>query len=54
MSTTLDNPIIKPVFAKLTPDMTREQIERNLIAALKKSGITIQPNPKKPDEGVAS
>ena len=54
MSTKLDNPIIKPVFAKLTPDMTREQIKRNLIAALEKSGFTIQPSPKQPDEGDAS
>ena len=54
MSTKLDNPIIKPVFAKLTPDMTREQIKRNLIAALERSGFTIQPSPKQPDEGDAS
>ena len=54
MSTKLDNPIIKPVFAKLTPDMTREQIKRNLIAALERSGFTIHPSPKQPDEGGAS
>ena len=43
MSTKLDNPIIKPVFARLTPSMTREQIKRNLIAALEKSGFTVHP-----------
>jgi len=31
----------KPVFAKLKPGMTREQIKRNLIAALEKSGFTV-------------
>ncbi len=51
MSTKLDNPIIKPVFAKLTPDMTREQIKRNLITALERTGFTIHPNVKKHDEG---
>ena len=54
MSTKLDNPIIKPVFARLTPDMTREQIKRNLIAALERSGFTVQPSPKQSDEGDAS
>jgi hypothetical protein len=54
MSTKLDNPIIKPVFARLTPSMTREQIKRNLIAALEKSGFTIQPSPKQDDKGASS
>jgi len=54
MSTKLDNPTIKPVFARLTPPMTKEQIKRNLISALEKSGFTIQPSPKQPDEGDAS
>lgn len=40
----------KPVLARLTPSMTKEQIRRNLIAALEKSGFTIQPSPKQPDE----
>ena len=44
----------KLVFTRLTPSMTREQIKRNLIAALEKSGFTIQPSPKQPDEGDAS
>jgi hypothetical protein len=45
----------KTVFARLTPSMTREQIKRNLIAALEKSGFMIQPSPKQPDdEGGAS
>ena len=51
MSTKLDNPIIKPVFAKLTPDMTREQIKRNLVAALERSGFTIHPTEKQDDKG---
>ena len=51
MSTKLDNPIIKPVFARLTPAMTREQIKRNLIDALEKSGFTIQPAEKQDDKG---
>ena len=54
MSTKLDYPTIKPVLARLTPSMTREQIKRNLIAALEKSGFTIQPSPKQPDEGDTS
>ena len=44
----------KPVFAKLTPNMTREQIKRNLIAALEKSGFTIQPGTKPGGNGGAS
>ena len=51
MTTKLDNPIIKTVFAKLTPDMTREQIKRNLIAALERSGFTIHPAEKQDDKG---
>jgi hypothetical protein len=34
----------KTVLARLTPDMTREQIKRNLIAALERSGFTIHPS----------
>ena len=34
---------IKPVFARLKPEMTREQKVRNLIAALEKSGLTVHP-----------
>jgi len=49
-----DDLAINPVFARLTPTMTREQIKRNLIAALRKSGFTIHPNPKQPDEGDVS
>ena len=51
MSTKLDNTIIKPVFAKLTPDMTREQIKRNLVAALERSGFTIHHTEKQDDKG---
>jgi len=54
MSTKLDNPIIKPVFARLTPSMTREQIKRNLIAALEKSGFTVHPAEKHDDKGGSS
>jgi hypothetical protein len=54
MTTNSDNLATKTVFAKLTPDMTREQIKRSLIAALEKSGFTIQPAEKQPDEGGAS
>ena len=54
MTTNSDNLATKTVFARLTPTMTREQIKRNLIAALKRSGFTIHPSPKQPDEGDAS
>ena len=43
--------LIKPVFARLTPRMTREEIKRNLIAALEKSGFTVQPSEKQDDKG---
>ena len=54
MTTNSDNLATKTMFARLTPSMTKEQIKRNLIAALEKSGFTIQPSPKQPDEGDAS
>jgi hypothetical protein len=34
--------------------MSKVQIKLNLIAALEKSGFTVQPSPKKPDEDGAS
>ena len=40
-------PVTKPVFTKLTPQMTREEQAENLIAVLKKSGFTIKPSVKK-------
>jgi hypothetical protein len=43
--------LIKPVFARLTPRMTREEIKRNLIAALERGGITVQPAEKQDDKG---
>jgi hypothetical protein len=49
-----DNLATKPVFARLTPTMTREQIKWNLIDALTKSGFTIHTSPKQSDEGGAS
>ena len=36
----------KPVFAKLTPQMSREEQVQNLIAVLEKSGFTIKPSEK--------
>jgi len=54
MTTKPDNQATTPVFARLTPAMTKEQIKRNLIDALKKSGFRIHPSPKQPDEGGAS
>ncbi len=54
MTTKSDNLATTPVFARLKPAMTKEQIKRNLIDALKKSGFTIHPSPKQPDEGGAS
>ena len=41
----------KPVFTRLKPSMTREQMKWNLIAALEKSGFTIPPTPKPEDKG---
>lgn len=43
----------KPVFARLTPKMPREEQVQNLIAVLKKSGFTVKPSVKR-DEGDAS
>ena len=54
MTTKSDNLTTKPVFARLTPSMTKEQIKRSLIAALEKSGFTIKPSEKQPDEGGSS
>gem|GEM_PF-4729453 len=51
VSTKPDNPKIKPVFARLTPTMTREQIKRSLIAAFERSGFTVQPAEKQDDKG---
>jgi hypothetical protein len=51
MITISDNLATKPVFARLKPSMTREQMKRNLIAALEKSGFTIHPASKQEDKG---
>jgi len=32
----------KPVFAQISPKMSREQMKRNIMDALKKSGITVK------------
>ena len=54
MTTKSNNLATKTVFARLTPTMTREQIKRNLIAALTKSGFTVQPADKQDDKGGSS
>ena len=41
----------KPVFVRLKPGMTREQMKRNLIAALEKSDITVRPVEAPKDKG---
>jgi hypothetical protein len=43
MTTKLDKLAAKPVFTRLKPSMTREQMKRNLIAALERGGFTIHP-----------
>jgi len=53
MSEKLDHPSLKPVFARLTPQMSFDEQVQNLIAVLKKSGITVKPGKQK-DEGDAS
>jgi dihydroorotate dehydrogenase len=40
----------KPVFAKLTPDITKEEMRKNLIKALEKSGFTIKPSVNQDDK----
>lgn len=54
MITKSHNLATKPVFARLTPSMTREQIKRNLIAALTKSGFTIKSRVEQEDKGGGS
>jgi len=54
MSEKSDNPSIKPVFARLTPQMSFEEQVQNLIAVLEKSGFTVQPAEKQDDKGGAS
>lgn len=44
-----DEPVVeppqsKPVFTRLTPEMSREQMRENLIAALENSGIKVKRN----------
>jgi hypothetical protein len=41
----------KMVLVRLKPEMTREQKKRNLIDALEKSGITVQPASQPEGEG---
>jgi hypothetical protein len=51
MATNSGRLITKPVLAKLTPNMTREQMVKNLISALEKSGITVHPSKKLKRDG---
>ena len=46
-----DAPPKKPVFVSLRPDMSREEKREHLLAALRRSGITVHPIPKHEDEG---
>jgi hypothetical protein len=39
------------VFTKLTPDLTKEQMLKNLIAAFKRMGITVKSRPDQEDKG---
>jgi dihydroorotate dehydrogenase len=51
MITKSGKPITKPVFAKLTPNMSREDMVKNLVDVLRKSGIKVKPDAKKSHEG---
>ena len=51
MATNSGKPITKPVLAKLTPNMTREQKVKNLILALENSGFTVHPSEKQKGGG---
>ena len=51
MATNSGKPITKPVLAKLTPNMTREQKVKNLISALENSGFTAHPSEKQNGDG---
>ena len=51
MATNSGKPITKPVLAKLTPNMTREQKVKNLISVLEKSGFTVHPDEKRKGNG---
>ena len=51
MATNPDKPNAKPVFTKLTPNMTREQKVKNLISAFENSGFTVHPSEKQNGDG---
>ncbi len=51
MATNPDKPNAKPVFTKLTPNMTREQKVKNLKLALERSGFTVHPSKKQKGAG---
>jgi len=53
MSEITDDQHPKAVLVRLTPQMSFEEQVQNLIAALKKSGFTVNPSKQK-DEGDAS
>jgi dihydroorotate dehydrogenase len=40
--TVVEHPRLKPVFTKLTPEMSREQMRKNLVSALERSGIKVK------------
>jgi hypothetical protein len=41
-ATAVEHPQLKPVFTRLTPEMSREQMLENLVAALEQSGIKVK------------
>ena len=51
MATNPDKPNAKPVFTKLTPNMTREDMVKNIIDVMRRSGIKVKPDAKKSHEG---
>ena len=51
MATKSENPITRPVFAKLTPNMSREDMVKNIIDVMRRSGIKVKPDAKKSHEG---
>jgi hypothetical protein len=42
MNSEPENKHSKPVFARISPKMSRDQIKRNIIDALRKSGIKLK------------
>jgi hypothetical protein len=42
MNSRHEEQLSKPVFARISPKMSRDQIKKNIIDALEKSGITVK------------